>query len=107
MRLGHIGRAGGFGLGNVALKHCDDTDATLVRRNHHSESLFLAHAELGLQNRDNEFARGEVVIHKDDLVQFRALSPELGLRPGNGLKLCHPGNIARLASLLKKIFEII
>jgi hypothetical protein len=56
--------------------------ASVARGDHHLVGLILGHAEFGLQHRDDEFARREVVIDQDDLVQARPL--DLGLDLGLG-----------------------
>ena len=58
----------------------DDADAAPVRGDHHAVRLVLAHAELRLEHGDHEFARREVVVDENDLVEARPL----GLRPDLG-----------------------
>src|SRR4051794_15369724 len=82
-----VGGARRLGLGDVLGEHGDDADAAAVRRDHHLVGLILSHAKLGLQHRDDEFARREIVIDQDDLVQSRPLDLglDLGLWLGGGV----------------------
>jgi hypothetical protein len=58
-----------------------------VRGDHDLVGLVLGHAEFRLQDRDDEFARREVVVDEDDLVQPRpfGLGLDLGFRLGDGV----------------------
>ncbi len=51
----------------------DDADAFAMGGHHDSIGAGLADAELGFQNRDDEFARRVIVVDQNDLVQLRPL----------------------------------
>ena len=84
--------ATGFGssrrlrFGNVPCVDSDDAAATAVRGHHDSVGLIFAHAEFGLEDRDDEVARRKVIVDENDLVKPRALDRgfDLGLRLDDG-----------------------
>jgi adenylate cyclase len=85
-----VGRARRLGLGDVLGEDRDHADAAPVRGDHDLVRLVLGHAEFRLQDGDDEFARREVVIDQDDLVQARpfGLRFDFGFRLGDGVDHC-------------------
>ena len=65
-----------------------------VRGDHDLVGLILGHAEFRLQHRDDEFARREIVVDEDDLVQARpfGLGLDLGLWLDDGID--HSGGVS-------------
>src|SRR6266849_6751453 len=82
-----VGGARCLGLGDVLGEDRDHAYAEPVRGDHDLVGLVLGHAEFRLQHRDDKFARREVVVDEDDLVQARpfGLGLYLGFRLGNGV----------------------
>src|SRR5712671_174062 len=82
-----VGRARRLGLGDIPGIDRDHADAAAVRRHHHVVGLVLVHAELRLEDRDDELARREVVVDQNDLVQTRPLrlQPDFGACLAGGL----------------------
>src|SRR3981081_4444826 len=82
-----IGGTGRLGLGDVLREDRDHAYAAPVRGDHDLVGLVLGHAELRLQDGDDKFAGGEVVVDEDNLVQARpfGLGLDPGFRLGNGI----------------------
>src|SRR5947208_7226554 len=66
-----IGGARRLGLGDILGEDRDHADAAPVRGDHDLVGLILDHAEFGLQHREDEFERREIVVDEDDLVEAR------------------------------------
>jgi hypothetical protein len=94
-----LGGARRLGLGDVAGEDRHHASAKPVRSDHHGLGAPFAETELGLQHRDDEFARRIVVVEQDHFVQTRpfGLGDCLGL--GNGDGIAHRAAPCGLASV--------
>src|SRR5882762_5825462 len=85
-----VGGARRLGLGDILGEDRDHAYTEPVRGDHDLVGLVLGHAEFRLQHRDDEFARREIVIDEDDLVQAGPfdLGPDPGFWFGDGFGHC-------------------
>src|SRR5690349_17735523 len=77
-----LGAARRLGLGDILGEDGDNARPALVRGDHDTVRLLLAHAEFALEDDHDELARRVVVVEQDDLVELRPRDLRLDLDAG-------------------------